>query len=424
MCYSIPGKIAEINGRIAVVDYFGEKRKAYIDLVDDLKIGDNVYAQGGFVIRTITDQEAKEVLDIWEEIFFKLKEQDKKLASNPKNLYERANAIRQKHQDNSCCVHGIIEFSNYCKENCLYCGIRHDNKKIERYRMEIPDILKAVDEAVAFGFQALVLQSGEDPYYTDEKLVQIIKEIRAAHPVLIFVSVGMRSREVYKGMYDAGARGALLRFETSNQEIFDKMKPQNCHREPAIECHPCESRDLVDSRGSRFRGNDKSKLDQRLDLIRYLKDLGYLIVTGFLIGLPDQKHEDIMRDIAMTNELGAEMFSFGPFIPHPDTPLAKNKAPSKRKTLDSIANTRIMNPDAKILVTTALETLWGLDGAKEGLMAGANSLMINVTPKKYRRLYDIYPERFGTEIDTQEHIDKVISLLRSIGRAPTDLSVN
>jgi hydrogenase assembly chaperone HypC/HupF len=126
MCYAIPGKISAIDGRMATVEYFGEKRRAYTDLMDELAVGDNVYAQGGFVIRKISDEEAAEVLKLWKDIFFKLQEQDKKLAANPKNLYERANAIRAERQDNSCCVHGIIEFSNYCRCNCLYCGIRRD----------------------------------------------------------------------------------------------------------------------------------------------------------------------------------------------------------------------------------------------------------------------------------------------------------
>ncbi len=392
MCYAIPGRIVDISGRTATVDYFGEKRKAYTDLLEDVAVGDNVYAQGGFLIRKISEGEASEVLKIWEDIFFKLKEQDKKLASNPKNLYERANAIRQTRQDNSCCVHGIIEFSNFCRCDCTYCGIRSGNRNIKRYRMEIPEILSAVDEAVSHGFQALVLQSGEDAYYTDDKLEAIVREIRARHPVLIFVSVGERSADAYRRLYDAGARGVLLRFESSNEEIYKKIKPA-------------------------------SSMTGRLDLIRNLKDIGYLIVTGFLIGLPGQKNDDIMRDIKMTADLGAEMFSFGPFIPHPETPLAGEKTPSLKKVLDTVANARIMNPDAKILVTTALETVWGLDGAKNALMAGGNSLMINVTPEKYRSLYDIYPDRFGTEIKIEEHIDMVVSLLRSIGRAPTDLSV-
>jgi len=390
--YAIPGKITAINGRTAEVDYFGEKRKAYTDLVEGISIGDNVYAQGGFVIRTVSEEEAKEVLGIWEDIFFKLKEQDKKLANDPKTIYERANAIRQKHQDNSCCVHGIIEFSNYCARNCLYCGIRADNRKIQRYRMDIPEIMAAVQEAVSHGFQALLLQSGEDPYYTDDKLEQIVKEIRAKYPVLIFMSVGERSFSAYQRMYSAGARGVLLRFETSNEKIYREIKP----------------------------GSD---INKRLRLILSLREMGYLIVTGFLVGLPGQTHEDIMKDIKTTAELGAEMFSFGPFISHAETPLASEKRPSLKKILDTIANARIMNPEAKILVTTALETLWGLDGAKQGLMSGANSLMINVTPEKYRTLYDIYPERFGTNLKIQDHINMVIDLLRGIGRAPTDLSV-
>jgi len=392
MCYSIPGKIVEIAGRVATVDYFGEKRKAYIDLVDDAKIGDSVYAQGGFVIRTISETEAGEVLELWKDIFFKLKEQDAKLASNPKNLHERANAIRQKHQDNSCCVHGIIEFSNYCSCDCTYCGIRSSNENVARYRMDIPEILAAVDEAVALGFQALVLQSGEDPFYTDDKLEEIVREIRARHPVLIFVSVGERGVDAYKRMYDAGARGALIRFETSNPEIYANIKPG-------------------------------ASLENRLELIRRIRAMGYLLVTGFLVGLPNQRSSDVMKDIKMTASLDAEMFSFGPFIPHPQTPLKEAKMTSRSNILNTIARARIANPEAKILVTTALETLWGLDGARDALMAGANSLMINVTPEKYRALYDIYPERFGTKMKIQEHIDIVIELLRGLGRAPTDLSV-
>jgi len=166
MCYAIPGKVSRIAGKEVTVDYFGEKRRAYTDLLPDAVVGDHVYAQGGFLIRKISAEEAGEVQKIWEDIFFKLKEQDKKLANNPKNLYERANAIRQKHLDNSCCVHGIIEFSNFCRCDCLYCGIRQSNENVERYRMDKAEILSAVGNASSHGFQALVLQSGEDPFYT------------------------------------------------------------------------------------------------------------------------------------------------------------------------------------------------------------------------------------------------------------------
>jgi biotin synthase len=392
MCYAIPGKVVEIAERTATIEYFGDKKKAYTDLLN-VKVGDYVYAQGGFLIQKVEPGEAKEILTDWRELFFKLQETDKKLTSSPQSLYERANAIRQKHQGNSCCVHGILEFSNYCRNNCLYCGIRKDNKSLTRYRLEIPEILKAVDNAVQLGFKALVLQSGEDPYYDADKLEAIVREIRNHYPVLLFVSIGERDINTYKRLYNAGARGVLIRFETSNHEVFAKVKPE-------------------------------SNLEARLKLIKDIRELGYLIVTGFLVGLPGEKKGDILRNIKLTAELGAEMFSFGPFIPHSQTPLKDANLPNLTQMFKTIARARLMNPEAKILVTTALETLDNNNGARQGLLAGANSIMINITPLQYRKLYDIYPKRFGVDLDTQKHIDKVIQLLKSLGRAPTDLSVS
>jgi len=403
MCYAIPGKVLEISERTATVEYFGERKKAYTDLFD-VTVGDYVYAQGGFLIQKVEPKEAREILTDWRELFFRLQETDKKLTDNPQNLYERANAIRQKHQGNSCCVHGILEFSNYCRNNCLYCGIRKDNKSLTRYRLEIPEILKAVDNAVQLGFKALVLQSGEDPYYDADKLETIVREIRNRYPVLLFVSIGERDLNTYKRLYEAGARGVLIRFETSNPELYTKVKPE-------------------------------STLEARLKLIKDIRELGYLIVTGFLVGLPGEKKGDVLRNIKLTASLGAEMFSFGPFIPHSQTPLKDAGSPNLTQMFKTIARARLMNPEAKILVTTALETLGKNDtsplrdpvrdnGARQALLAGANSIMINVTPLQYRKLYDIYPERFGVDLDTQKHINQVIQLLQSLGRAPTDLSVS
>jgi biotin synthase len=393
MCYAIPGKIVALDGKLATVDYYGEKRKAYVDLVPDLTEGDYVYAQGGFVIRKVSAEAATDILKDWKNLFFKLQETDRSLANSAMTLYERANALRQKHQGNSCCVHGILEFSNYCASNCHYCGIRRDNKSLTRFRMSIDEILEAVGYAVnTLGFKALVLQSGEDHWYDDDKLHTIVKKIRERSPVLIFVSIGERKPETYKQLYDAGARGVLLRFETSDDKLFARLKPD-------------------------------SDLKKRVDLIGKLRDMGYLILTGFLVGLPGQTKRDVLESIKLTASLGAEMFSFGPFIPHPQTPLKDASLPSLKSMLNTIADARLMNPDARILVTTALETLDKKDGARQGLMAGANSLMINVTPIKYRKLYDIYPNRAGLEDDVVSRIDSVIKLLYSLGRAPTDLGV-
>ena len=392
MCYSIPGKVVKIDGKMITVEYFGEIRKAKNEFYD-LMPGQYVYAQGGFVVSTVEVKEAQELLQNWKEVFLKLKEKDLRLAREPKTLYQIANATRQKHQDNSCCVHGIIEFSNYCACDCMYCGIRKNNREIKRYRMTIDEIVKQADTAVnKLGFKALVLQSGEDPWYTEKKLLELVKKIREKCGVLIVLSIGDRPVPVYKNLYEAGAKSALIRFETANEIIYGKMK-------------------------------EGKKLKDRIDLINKLKEIGYLVISGFLIGLPGQTEYDLMEDIRLTGDINPEMFSFGPFIPHKGTPLAKERIPALDEVLTVIARARILYPESKIVVTTALETLDKKGGARKGLMSGANSLMINLTPEKYRDHYEIYPGRKGMEQTVEDRIAEVLKLLESIGRAPTDIGL-
>lgn len=392
MCYAIPGKVIEIDGNLVILEYFGEKRKARNEFFE-LSKGEYVYAQGGFIVKTIPENEAIEILDTWEDYFFKLQEVDLRLTSEPKTLYQIANSTRQKYLGNSCCVHGIIEFSNYCRNDCLYCGIRKSNNKIKRYRMSLNEIVETCDYVVNnLGFKALVLQSGEDLWYDDEKLEELIEKIREKCGILLILSIGERKFETYEKLYKKGARGVLLRFETGREELYEKLKPGY-------------------------------KLKDRIDLIRNLNKLGYLIMTGFLIGLPEQSEEDILNDINLTGSLSPEMFSFGPFIPHNDTPLSSYKKPSFDLVLDTIARARIQYPESKILVTTALETLDKKNGARLGLLSGANSLMINVTPEKYRSFYEIYPDRAGCDSSIEERIKQVLDILYSLGRAPTDLGI-
>ncbi len=430
MCYAIPGKVIEINDGTVIVEYFGEKRKARNEFLD-IKVGDYIYAQGGFVIDRVGEKEALETLSAWKELFVELKKIDLRLSrvtseeeiekdfsriidkvtegkplsrdellklletENEKELdllYRSANFLRQKHLSNACCVHGIIEFSNHCIRDCLYCGIRKSNNKLKRYRMSREEIVDAADYAVnKLGFKALVLQSGEDPFYTKEELIKLIKLIKERCAVFLIVSMGGREIEIYKGMYEAGARGALLRFETSNPVLYEKLHP-----------------------GQDFK--------RRLKLLNALTDLGYLLFTGFLIGL-GESDEDFLANILLTKELKAEMYSFGPFIPHPDTPLASSGLSSIEGALKAIALSRIVDPSAKIVVTTALETLDKKEGRRLGLLSGANSLMINVTPKAYRNLYEIYPDRAGIEGEVKTKIKETIDLLYSLGRAPTDLGI-
>jgi biotin synthase len=426
MCYAIPAKIVKINGSKGVIDYFGEQRTILLD-DNKVRIGDYIYAQGGVLVRKVAEKEALEVLDVFKNIFFELKKVDESLSkidqsklppnllgilqkvnlqkTLPKNellelfklakkeekavLYELANNIRQKQHGNACCVHGIIEFSNYCQNNCHYCGIRKDSA-LTRYRMNIEEILAAAKIAVEkYGFKALVLQSGEDAYYTDELLAKIVKEVKKLG-VLVFLSIGSRSKETYKKLYEAGARAVLLRFETANAEIFKKLRPD-------------------------------TTLADRLDLIKYVRSLGYVLATGFILGLPgDETPEAILNNILLTKSLAPDMYSFGPLIPTQSTPLANNVQITLDLVLKTIAISRMADPDSNILVTTALETL-NPKGKKDGMMAGGNSLMINLTPDKYRDLYHIYDHKVDNDISIPKNIDTTIKLLTSLGRAPTDV---
>ncbi len=421
MCYAIPGQITEINGKTVTVDYFGEKKTA-INELSKIRIGDYVFAQGGFLISTVEEKEARETLAAWEELFFALKKTDIRIsrlvrgaegidkkfsaildkaaegrqlksdellrllkAEDHKELdmlYKTANFLRQKHLTNACCVHGIIEFSNCCQNDCAYCGIRRSSE-IKRYRMSDEEILATAAEAIdKYGFKALVLQAGEDPAFPVDRIAALIKEIKARHAVLIFISVGEVGKEGLAKLYQAGARGLLARFETSNPALYANLHPGD-------------------------------KLQDRIDELKHAYELGYLILTGGLIGLPTQTEVDLLNDILLAKELHTEMYSFGPVLPD---------GPPTSLVLKTLAVARIVDPMAKILVTTGFETL---DPAARrlGLLAGGNSVMLNVTPLKYRKLYGIYPDRAHVEEEIGDQIKETLDLLRSLGRAPTDLGI-
>jgi len=417
MCYAIPGRVSEILEKTAIVNYFGEERRA-INELPELKIGDYIYAQGGFVIKILPEADALDILETWKELFFNLRETDLRLSrleksesnrildraaegsplkkeellyflktEDPKEsqqLYKVANFLRQKHLKNACCVHGILEFSNYCQNDCVYCGIRKSNSNIKRYRMTEEEILSAVKEAVdAYGFKALVLQSGEDTEYSVERLAYLIQEIKRRFAVLLFISVGEVGRKGLEKLYAAGARGLLLRFETGNPNLYSKL-------------------------------HHGDKLEDRLQDLKDAYQIGYLVLTGGLIGLPGQTEEDILNDILLAKELKAEMYTFGPVLPH---------GSSTELMLKTLALCRLVDPEnAKIVVTTGFESL-NTEAMRLGLLAGANSAMLNVTPIKYRKLYSIYPNRAHGNEEIQAQIENTIGLLYSLGRAPTDLGI-
>lgn len=431
MCYAIPGKVKKIENKIVYVDYFGEQRRAHNEL-DEISVGDYIYAQGGYVIERIPKDQALSLLNVWKETFFQLQKVDLQLSrlnlessgiparlgrildcvckgeslikedvfylgsleedKSIELVMKTANFLRQKYLKNSCCVHGIIEISNQCKRNCYYCGISTHNQSLPRYKMNKQEIYAAAVAAVKeYGFKALVLQSGEEAYRLEE-LTDIVRTIRQELGVLLFISFGEVGRKGLEQLYNAGARGLLLRFETSNALLYEKIHPGY-------------------------------KLETRIDQLRYANQIGYLIFTGGLLGLPGQTKEDIINDLYLTKELNAEMFSFGPFIPHPKTPFAKYSSVTTQEMLKVLSLARLIDyKNAKILVTTAFETL-DSDAVRKGLLAGANSIMLNVTPVKYRKKYSIYPNRAHTLELIHEQIEKAILMLRDLGRAPTDLGV-
>ncbi|MFQ5686695.1 MAG: [FeFe] hydrogenase H-cluster radical SAM maturase HydE [Candidatus Scalindua sp.] len=431
MCYAIPGNVKSIAGDLITVDYFGEERKARNDFYN-LQVGDYVYAQGGFVVQTIDEKDAEEILDTWKELFFKLKETDVRLSrlyndkpnldkgflkiidratygksishqealrlllsEDPDEidvLHKSANFIRQKFLGNACCVHGIMEFSNICKSQCAYCGISSSNTSLKRFSLSTNEILDVVADAVKrFGFKGIVLQSGEDPSYKSEDILKLIRKIRKNFPVFIFLSIGEREDTFYRKAFDAGARAVLFRFETSDHNLYSELHPHLSFK-------------------------------KRIRCLKLFKDIGYIIASGSLIGLPGQKVESVIDDFIFANELGCDMYSFGPFIPHPDTPLSGHNAPNTEYVLKALSVLRLIDPYGKILVTTALESL-NSQARRQALMGGANSIMLNLTPKDYVGLYDIYPNRATVDVSVENQIEDALQLLKNIGRAPTDLGI-
>jgi biotin synthase len=423
MCYAIPGKVKRIEGKKLVVDYFGEEKKAYNEL-HNVKVGDYIYAQGGFVINVVPEAEALQVLQDWKDVFFALQQTDKRLSQLDTNttgvrkeisrvldkaaegrtlsrlellqlvqiedskelnmLFKVANFLRQKYLKNSACVHGIIEISNYCKNDCSYCGIRK-SMNIQRFRMTDDEIYESVAEAVdKHGFKVLLLQSGEDPEFTIDRLENIIRTIKERHPLLLFISFGEIGTEGLQRLYNAGARGLLMRFETSDPQLYSKL---HCG----------------------------DKLADRINEIKSAYKMGYLILTGGLVGLPGQTKESLVDDVILTKELHAEMFSFGPVLPD---------GPDVNEMLKVIAISRLVDPaNSRILITTGFETL-DANALTLGLMAGGNSMMLNVTPEWFRKLYSIYPNRAHDDEPIAEQIERALTLLKDLGRAPTDLGVS
>ncbi len=306
-------------------------------------------------------------------------------------LYATARENATAYFGNTIYLRGLIEIGNYCRNDCLYCGIRRSNCKADRYRLTKEQILSACESGHRLGYRTFVMQGGEDMYFTADLLSDIVRSIKEAFPdSAVTLSVGERNEEEYQKWYDAGADRFLLRHETADAEHYGKL-------------HPPEL-----------------SLKHRIDCLYTLKKIGYQIGAGFMVGSPYQTAMTIAEDLVFLKELEPHMVGIGPFIPHRDTPFAGKPAGSLELTLFLLAVIRIMLPDVLLPATTALGTI-ASDGREKGILAGANVIMPNLSPENVRKKYMLYDNKLCTGDEAAEQKEKLDRMVESIGyRTVTD----
>lgn len=285
------------------------------------------------------------------------------LKSSDTGIFKEADAVRKRYVGDGVHLRGLIEFSNICKCNCLYCGLQSSNKNVNRYRLYKDEILDIAKKGCEEGFKTIVLQSGEDDYFNTKLICEIISEIKNLG-VALTLSIGEKSFEDYKAFKDAGADRYLLRIETTDKDLYNKMHPY-------------------------------ADFENRMRCLYDLKKLGYETGTGCLVGVPDQTIESLADDILFFKELDADMIGIGPFIPHPDTPLKDANTGSLDLAIKVMAITRILLKDINIPATTAMESL-RVDGRLVALQSGANVVMPNLTDDYHKKMYEIYPNKVST----------------------------
>lgn len=287
-------------------------------------------------------------------------------------LFEKARRIRRRYYGNDVYIRGLIEFTNVCKNDCYYCGIRKSNRSAQRYRLTREEILGCCDKGYGLGFRTFVLQGGEDKYYTDEKIEEIIRSIKKAYPdCAVTLSIGEKSRESYLAFHAAGADRYLLRHETANEAHYAKLHPAYLSLKSRKQC-------LYD-----------------------LKEIGFQVGCGFMVGSPYQSAECLADDLAFLAELRPHMVGIGPFIPHKDTPFAEEKAGTMELTLFMLGLIRLILPSVLMPATTALGTIHP-QGREKGILAGANVTMPNLSPVDVRDKYLLYDNKICTGDEAAE----------------------
>jgi len=306
-----------------------------------------------------------------------------------KNLYREADEVRQHEMGDEIFIRGIVEFSNMCSNNCLYCGIRVSNKKVRRYSMSIDEIIEAAISMEQNRLSTIVLQSGELPGIRDREIGEIIRKIKKETSLAVTVSVGNRPKETYRYWRDCGMDRYFLRFETSDPELFSTLHP-GC------------------------------TLDERLACLDYLRDLGIQTGSGFMIGLPGETLDVLAGNILLCREIDLDMIGVGPYIPHPDTPLKDSVNAYERNPeifFKTLAVLRLFNPEAHIPATTAFDAVFPGEGRTLALQRGANIFMPNNTPVQYRKDYILYPGKPGVDEAPEECLERAIERIKSLGRS-------
>ena len=300
-------------------------------------------------------------------------------------LTERAKCVRDDIYGKRVFIRGLIEISNYCKNDCYYCGIRRSNKNAQRYRLSKEQILSCCENGYELGFRTFVMQGGEDAFFKDEVVCDIVSSIKERYPdCAVTLSLGERSTESYRKMKEAGADRYLLRHETFDNTHYNKLHP--------VELDP----------------------ENRKRCLRDLKALGYQTGTGIMVGSPYQTLENIAKDLLFIKELNPEMIGIGPFIPHKDTPFKDFESGTMEMTLRLISILRLLCPKALIPATTALGTI-SPQGREKGILAGANVIMPNLSPKEDRKKYMLYNDKLSDGEEAAEGLNKLKESMRKIG---------
>lgn len=326
-----------------------------------------------FKMHKLSKAEYIELLQCWED------------KETTKRLREEAVRLRKLYYGDKVFTRGLIEFTNYCKNNCYYCGIRRENVQVCRYRLTADEILECCRSGYELGYRTFVLQGGEDPYYTDERMVEIIHAIKKEFPdCALTLSIGEKSYGSYQRFRNAGADRYLLRQETADESLYNSLHPATM------------------------------SLKYRKQCLFNLKELGYQVGAGFMVGTPGQTISHIAEDLLFLQELQPQMVGIGPFIPHHDTIYAEKTAGSVELTLFLLSIIRIMLPKVLLPSTTALGTLdsWGRE---KGLTAGANVVMPNLSPVKNRKLYELYDNKICTGEEAAECRECLKQRVKSVG---------